>query len=161
MRFCRFGLRLRLDLVVAAVVLCALLMALDPGAKADVRAGDGKGVAFGSAAVRTSQKYKARIVHPRSGAILSGATYIQLKARPNIKMLSVFIDDQYFLRASIHYPLELRHGDQRSASNHDCSGDACAKFQRSIARFATATTDRAVYRTQQAPLVAELANAHT
>ena len=91
-----FGRRFGMDLVAAAAMFCVLLMALEPGAKADVGASDGKGIAFGSAAVRTSQKYEARIVHPRSGAIISGATYIQLKARPNIKMLSVFIDDQYF-----------------------------------------------------------------
>src|SRR5260370_34777532 len=84
-----------MDLVAAAAVLCVLLMGLEPGARADVRTSDGKGVAFGTAAVRTSQKYEARIVHPRSGAIISGATYIELKARSNIKMLSVVIDDQY------------------------------------------------------------------
>jgi hypothetical protein len=95
-RRCGFGRRFGMDLVAAAAMLCVLLMAFEPAAKADVRAGDGKGVAFGSAAVRTSQKYEARIVHPKGGAIISGATYIQLKARPNIKILSVFIDDQYF-----------------------------------------------------------------
>src|SRR6266404_5824814 len=95
-RLCGFGRRFGMDLVAAAAMFCVLLMALEPGAKADVGASDGKGIAFGSAAVRTSQKYEARIVHPRSGAIISGATYIELKARSNIKMLSVFIDDQYF-----------------------------------------------------------------
>ena len=95
-RRCGFGRRFGMDLVAAAAMLCVLLMAFEPGAKADVGASDGKGIAFGSAAVRTSQRYEARIVHPKSGAIISGATYIQLKARPNIKMLSVFIDDQYF-----------------------------------------------------------------
>ena len=95
-RRCGFGRRFGMDLVAAAAMLCVLLMAFEPGAKADVGASDGKGVAFGSAAVRTSQKYEARIVHPKGGAIISGATYIQLKARPNIKILSVFIDDQYF-----------------------------------------------------------------
>ena len=95
-RRCGFGRRFGMDLVAAAAMLCVLLMALEPGAKADVGASDGKGIAFGSAAVRTSQKYQARIVHPKGGAIISGATYIQLKVRPNIKILSVFIDDQYF-----------------------------------------------------------------
>jgi hypothetical protein len=95
-RRCGFGRRFGMGLVVAAAMLCVLLMAFEPGVKADVGASDGKGVAFGSAAVRTSQKYEARIVHPKGGAIVSGATYIQLKARPNIKILSVFIDDQYF-----------------------------------------------------------------
>ena len=95
-RRCGFGRRFGIDLVAAAAMLCVLLMAFEPGAKADVGASDGNGVAFGSAAVRTSQKYEARIVHPKGGAIISGATYIQLKARPNIKVLSVFIDDQYF-----------------------------------------------------------------
>ena len=92
---CGFGLRLGRIWWSRLAVLCVLLMALEPGARADVRAGDGKGVAFGCCR-RTSQKYEVRIVHPRSGAIISGATYIKLKVRPNIKMLSVFIDGEYF-----------------------------------------------------------------
>ena len=74
-RLCRFGLRLGLDLVVAVVVSCVLFMSLEPVAQA--------------------QEYETRIVHPRSGAIISSATYIKLQASAGIKKVSVFLDGEY------------------------------------------------------------------
>ena len=94
----RFGLRRRLDLVVAVVVLCVLFMALEPRAEAGVGAGDGEGVAFGSGVdivVAAGQKNEIRIVHPTKGAHISGKTHIKLKVGQNIKRLFVFIDDKY------------------------------------------------------------------
>ena len=74
-RLCQFGSRLGLDLMIAVVVFCVLFMALEP--------------------VSEAQAYEVRIVHPRSGAIISGATYIKLRVDPRIKKVSVFIDDKY------------------------------------------------------------------
>ena len=74
-RSCLFGSRLGLDLVVAVVVFCVLFMALEPSAEA--------------------QEYEARIVHPKSDTIISGATYIKLKVGPGFKNVSVFLDDKY------------------------------------------------------------------
>ena len=74
-RSCLFGSRLGLDLVVAVVVFCVLFMALEPSAEA--------------------QEYEARIVHPKSDTIISGATYIKLKVGPRFKNVSVFLDNKY------------------------------------------------------------------
>jgi hypothetical protein len=70
----RRGVRL-LNLVVAVVLSCVLFMALEPVAEA--------------------YEYEARIVHPRSGAIISGATYIKLQVGSGIKNVSVFLDGEY------------------------------------------------------------------
>jgi hypothetical protein len=70
----RRGVRL-LNLVVAVVLSCVLFMALEPVAEA--------------------YEYEARIAHPRSGAIISGATYIKLRVGPGIKKVSAFLDDKY------------------------------------------------------------------
>ena len=74
MRRSLLGVRF-LNLVVAVVLSCVLFMALEPVAEA--------------------YEYQARIVHPRSGAIISGATYIKLRVGPGIKKVSVFLDDKY------------------------------------------------------------------
>ena len=74
-RLCQFGSRFGLDLVVAAGVFCVLFMSLEPVAQA--------------------QEYETRIVHPRSGAIISGATYIKLQVGPSNKKVSVFLDGEY------------------------------------------------------------------
>jgi glucan endo-1,3-alpha-glucosidase len=71
----RLGLRLGMDLMVTVVALCALFVALEPKAEA--------------------YEYEARIVHPRSGAIISGATYIKLQVGSGIKKVSVFLDGEY------------------------------------------------------------------
>ena len=73
-RLCQFGSRFGLDLVVAAGVFCVLFMSLEPVAQA--------------------QEYETRIA-PRSGAIMSGATYIKLQVGPSIKKVSVFLDGEY------------------------------------------------------------------
>jgi Right handed beta helix region len=74
-RSCRVGVRFALNLMVAVAVSCVLFMALEPVAEA--------------------YEYEARIVHPRSGAIISGATYIKLRVGPGINKVSVFLDDKY------------------------------------------------------------------
>ena len=56
-------------------LFCVLFMSLEPVAEA--------------------QEYETRIVHPRSGAIISGATYIKLQVGSGIKKVSVFLDGEY------------------------------------------------------------------
>ena len=92
----RFGVRPRLDLLVAVLVLCILFMALEPRAEAGV---GNEGVAFASGvgiAAALGRKNEIRIVQPAKGAHISGKIHIKLKVGQNIKKVFVFIDDKYF-----------------------------------------------------------------
>ena len=92
-RLCQFGSRFGLGFLVAAGVFCVLFMSLEPVAQA--------------------QEYETRIVHPRSGAIISGATYIKLQVGPSIKKVWVFLDGEY-LASSPPYTIP---GDSTKVSN--------------------------------------------